>query len=106
VCYDEDKRRKIADLVTYVEKNLDGLYGSRFLGDKVEAKTVLICSTGAMERNIDTVIGRRFKKHGVNWTAEGVNNLLKLRTLRYNKGGWNTFWSREAGCGVSPPPTN
>lgn len=35
---DEDKRQKIADLVTYIENNQNGLYGSRSLRDKVKAK--------------------------------------------------------------------
>ena len=74
LCEDEDKRQKIADLVTYIENNQNGLYGSRSLRDKVEAKIVLVCSTGAMEKNIETVIGRRFKKHGMSWTTKGVNN--------------------------------
>jgi hypothetical protein len=34
---------------------------------------------GALEENIDVVIGRRFKRQG-----EGADNLLKLRILRYN----------------------
>ena len=51
LCEDKDKRQKIADLVTYIENNRDGLYGSRSLKDKVEAKRVLVCSTGAMEKN-------------------------------------------------------
>ena len=106
LCEDEDKRQKIADLATYIENNRDGLYGSRSLRDKVEAKRVLVCSTGAMEKNIDVVIGRRFKKQGMNWTTEGVNNLLKLRTLRYNKGDREAFWSRQASYGVSFPLTN
>jgi len=104
LCEDEDKRQKIADLVTYVENNRDGLYGSRSLRDKVEAKKVLVCSTGAMEKNIDTVIGRRFKKWGMSWTIEGVNNLLKPRTLWYNKGDWETLWSRQASRGVGFSP--
>ena len=103
LCEDEDKRQKIADLVTYVENNRDGLYGSRSLRDKVEAKKVLVCSTGAMEKNIDIVIARRFKKHGMSWTTEGVNNLLKLRTLRYNKIDWEAFWRKQP-SGVSFPP--
>ena len=106
LCEDEDKRQKIADLVTYIENNQNGLYGSRSLRDKVEAKIVLVCSTGAMEKNIETVIGRRFKKHGMSWTTKGVNNLLKLRTLWYNKSDWDAFWSRQASQGVSFPPTN
>ena len=106
MCEDKDKRQKIADLVTYIENNRDGLYGSRSLRDKVEAKSVLVCSTGAMEKNIETVIGRRFKKHGMSWTTKGVNNPLKLRTLWYNKIDWEAFWRKQSSCGVSFPPTN
>ncbi len=85
LCEDKDKRQRIADRVTYIENNRDGLYGSRSLKDKVEAKRILVCSTGAMEKNIDIVIGRGFKKHGMSWTTKGANNLLKLRILCYNK---------------------
>jgi len=52
LCEDEDKRQKIADLVTYIENNRDGLYGSRSLWDKVEAKRVLVCSTAALEKTV------------------------------------------------------
>ena len=93
LCDEEDKRQKIADLVTYIENKRDGLYGSRSLRDKVEAKMVLVCSTRAMEKNIDTVIDRRFKRHGQSWSNEEVNNLLKLRTLWYNKSNRDAFWS-------------
>ena len=44
---DKDKRQKIADPVTYIENNRDGLYNSRSLRDKVETKRVMVCSTGA-----------------------------------------------------------
>jgi hypothetical protein len=106
LCDEGDKRQKIAGLVTYIENNRDGLYGSRSLRDKVEAKIVLVCSTGAVEKNIETVIGRRFKKHGMSWTTKGVNNLLKLRTFWYNKTDWDVFWSTQVSQGVSFPPTN
>jgi len=62
LCEDEDKMQEIAGLAAYVEVHRDGLYGSRSLREKVEAKGVLACSTGAMEKNIDTVIGTRFKR--------------------------------------------
>jgi len=104
LCDEEDDSQRIADLVTYIENNQYGLYGSRSLRDRVEAKTVLVCGTGAMEKNIDTVIDRRFKRHGQSWTTKGVNNLLKLRTLRYNKSDWDAFWSRQARQGVSFSP--
>jgi hypothetical protein len=104
LCDDRDKSERIADLVTYIENNRYGLYGSRSLRDRVEAKTVLVCSTGAMEKNIDTVVDRRFKRHGQSWSTKGVNNLLKLRTLCYNESDWNAFWSRQASQGVSFSP--
>jgi len=81
LCKDEEQRQKIADLVTYIENNRNGLYVSMSLRDKVEAKMVLVGSTGAIEKNIETVIGRRFKKHGMSWTTKGVNNLVNLRML-------------------------
>jgi hypothetical protein len=67
---------------------------------------VLVSSTGAMEKNIDVVIGRRFKKHGMSWTIQGVNNLLKLRTLWYNKIkiDWKAFWRKQSSYGVSISP--
>ena len=96
LCDEEDKGQKIADLVTYIENNRNVLCGSWSLRDKVEAKMVLVCSTGAMAKNFETVIGRRFKKHGMSWTTKGANNLLKLRTLWYNKSNRDAFWSRQA----------
>ena len=104
LCEDGDREEKITGLVTYLENNWDGLYGSRSLRDKGEAKRVLVCSSGAMEKNIDIVIDRRFKRHGQSWTTEGVNNLLKLRTLWYNKIDWDVFWSRQQSCGVNFSP--
>jgi len=74
--------------------------------NKVEAKIVLVGSTGGMEKSIEAVIGRRFKKHGMSWTTKGANNLLKLWTLCYNKNDWDAFWSRQASQRVSFPSTN
>jgi len=96
LCAGEDESQRIADLVTYIENNRDGLYGSRSLRGRAEAKTVMVCSTGAMEKNIDTTVDRRFKRHGQSWTTNEVNNLLKLRTLCYTKSDWDAFWSTKA----------
>lgn len=104
LCGNKDKRQKIVDLAAYMENSRDGLYGSRSLGGKVKGEKVLVCSTGAMEKNVDEVIDRRFKKHGMSWTTEGVNNPLKLRALWYNKGDWDDFLSRQQSCGVSFSP--
>jgi len=72
LCKDEEQRQKIADLVTYIENNRNGLYVSMSLRDKVEAKMVLVGSIGATEKNFETVIGRRFKKHGMSWRTKEI----------------------------------
>ena len=101
---DNEKKKKIADLASYIENNFDGLYVSRSVKDRVEAKRVLVSSSAAMEKNIDVVIGRRFKRQGMSWTREGANNLLKLRILRYNKDDGEEFWERQKLAGVSFSP--
>jgi hypothetical protein len=68
-CEDNERRREITNLAEYIENNFNGLYGSRSLKDKVEAKGVLVTYSGAMEKNIDVVISRRFKKPGMSWTT-------------------------------------
>jgi hypothetical protein len=91
---DNEKKKKITALASYIENNFDDLYGSGYLKDRAEARRVLVSSSGAMEKNIDVAIGRRFKKQGLRWTKEGANNLLKLRILRYNKKDWEEFWEK------------
>lgn len=104
LCEDKERRAKIGDLASYIEGNLDGLYGARALKDKVRAKEMLVTSSGAMEKNIEVVIGRRFKRWGMCWTREGAQNLLKLRILRYDREDWSDFWQRQARFGVSLSP--
>ena len=68
LCEDNERKKKIANLASYIENNFNGLYGSRSLEDRVEAKGVLVSSSEAMEKNIDVVISRRFKRQGMSWT--------------------------------------
>jgi hypothetical protein len=49
---DCEERDRTTDLVTYIENNRDGLCSSQSLRDRIEAKMVLVCSTGAMQNNI------------------------------------------------------
>ena len=65
---------------------------------------MLVSSSGAMEKNIDVVIGRILKKQGMSWTKEGASNLLKLRILRHNEINWEEFWERQKLAGVSFSP--
>jgi len=83
--------QKLDELIDYLEDNWEGLYGSWSLRGKVKAQEVLVVGSGAVEKNIELMIGRRSKKRGMSWSREpvlarnrpgGANNLLKLRIER------------------------
>lgn len=84
------------ELIQYLEDNWQGLYGSWSLREKVEAQEVLVVGSGAVEKNIELVIGRRFKKRGMSWSRAGANNLLKLRIHRQDRVAWEAWWQRRA----------
>ncbi len=47
-------------------------------------KEIRTPTAGAMEKNIDTVMDRRFKSYEQSWTTEGVNNHIdKANILEY-----------------------
>lgn len=83
---------KIDGLLGYLEENWHGLYGSRSLREQVGAKEVLVVGSGAMEKNIDVVIARRFKGRGMSWSRRGAHHLLKLRVMVLDKRAWRRWW--------------
>ncbi|HAL62140.1 MAG TPA: hypothetical protein DCP08_07015 [Chloroflexi bacterium] len=91
-----EEDEKLDELLDYLEENWEGLYGSWGLRGKVKAQEVLVVGSGAVEKNIEIVIGRRFKKRGMSWSREGANNLLKLRVERQEPDAWQRWWQRRA----------
>lgn len=91
-----EEGEKIDELLDYLEENWEGLYGSWSLRGKVKAQEVLVVGSGAVEKNIELFIGRRFEKRGMSWSREGANNLLKLRIERQDPDGWQQWWQRRA----------
>ncbi len=69
------------DLLGYVTRHAEAITAVDRLRPQVsaQAQPLLTHGTGAMEKNIETVIGRRFKRWGMRWTRRGAHNLLKLR---------------------------
>jgi len=84
------------ELQKYLEDNWEGLYGSWSLRGKVKAEEVLVVGSGAVEKNIEVVIGRRFKKRGMSWSRAGANNLLKLSIQKQDASAWEAWWQRRA----------
>jgi hypothetical protein len=74
----EEARR---ELLGYVTRHAEAITAVDRLRPQVslQARPLLTHGTGAMEKNIETVIGRRFKRWGMRWTRRGAHHLLKLR---------------------------
>lgn len=89
-----DKEKK-EELIQYIENNKDGIMSFRKLKtiySEIDGK-MLNCGSGAMEKNIEINIGRRFKKQGMHWSKAGANRLLKLRLMKQEPEEWEKFWS-------------
>lgn len=73
--------KRVASLETYLRSNQQGFYGARRLRPNLsaQAKLVAVEGSGAIEKQMDLAVGRRFKGQGMRWTRRGANRLLKLR---------------------------
>jgi len=87
---------RVAQLETYLRANKDGFYGARRLRQKLspEARPVAVEGSGAIEKQMDLMVGRRFKGQGMRWTRNGANRLLKLRIRELEKAC--PEWGRRA----------
>ena len=65
---------------------------------------VPLASSGPMEKAVDLVVARRFKRRGMSWFRRGVSALVRLRLLRLN-GTWNRYWSGRFAAALRPWPS-
>lgn len=83
---DDDKNM----LLVYIEANMDNIWAIDRLTGLIPKELVKVCS-GAVEKNIDIDIARKFKLRNMGWSKEGTSNLLALRLLYLNKDFDNCF---------------
>lgn len=98
---DEQKKK---ELISYIKENWEGIEGYKKVKELIGEEYEVSVGSGAIEKGIEIVICRRFKKQGMSWSREGANNLLKLRLLKLN-GGWSKYWqarAQETGADLSP----
>jgi hypothetical protein len=93
----EEARR---ELLGYVARHAEAITAVDRLRPQVspQARPLLTHGTGAMEKNIETVIGRRFKRWGMRWSRRGAHRLLKLRLwiARYGTTWFEALHSAKA----------
>lgn len=85
------------ELLGYVTRHAEAIIAVDRLRPRVSpaARPLLTHGTGAMEKNIEVMIGRRFKRWGMRWTRRGAHHLLKLR-LWIARCGTNWFEALNA----------
>lgn len=89
----QDEQQEITQLLTYVSRHHAALYTVHQLKDTFPDAQLLNVGSGAIEKNVEVIISRRFKKQGMCWTQAGANHLLKLRILKRDAKAWDEFWN-------------
>lgn len=53
------------------------------------------CGSGAVEKNIEVAINRRFKRQGRSWNPQRAEHLLQLKLLCAEEHRWNQWWKAK-----------
>lgn len=77
------------ELLRYLTRHAPAITAVDRLRPQVSAAShpLLTHGTGAMEKNIEVFIARRFKRWGMRWTRRGAHALLKVRLWIFRHGG-------------------
>jgi hypothetical protein len=88
------ERKRYAQLIAYIWDNRKEILAFQDLIGKLNEpyKNLAVSGCGAIEKNIEILIGRRFKKQGMSWTKEGADYLLRLRVLKTKPNLWKRYW--------------
>ena len=54
----------LREILVYLEENWDGIYGSRALKDRIQAKEALAVGGGRVEKNADLVLAASSRAEG------------------------------------------
>lgn len=72
---------RVARFEAYLLANYHGITGARRLRRRLseQARYVAVEGSGAIEKQSDLIVSRRFEGQGMRWTRRGAHRLLKLR---------------------------
>jgi hypothetical protein len=57
-------------------------------------KQGLFVGSGVVEAGCKTIISKRLKQSGMQWTVRGANSIIALRST-YLSGRWEEFWEQR-----------
>jgi len=72
---------RILQFESYLSTNRHGIHGARRLRERLSGagRRAAVEGSGAVEKQGDLLVSRRFEHAGMRWTKAGANRLLKLR---------------------------
>jgi hypothetical protein len=62
------------------------------------------CGSGAVEKNIEAAINRRFKRQGRSWNPQRAEHLLQLKLLTADERRWQQWWKAKPKFITKPNP--
>jgi hypothetical protein len=62
------------------------------------------CGSGAVEKNIEVAINRRFKRQGRSWNRQRAEHLLQLKLLCADERRWTHWWKAKPKFITKPNP--
>jgi hypothetical protein len=62
------------------------------------------CGSGAVEKNIEVEINRRFKRQGRSWNPQRAEHLLQLKLLAADQRRWQLWWKAKPKFITKPNP--
>lgn len=68
------------------------------------AAATVKCGSGAVEKNIEVAINRRFKGQGRSWNRQRAEHLLQLKLLSTDERRWNHWWKAKPQFITKPNP--
>ena len=60
--------------------------------------------SGAVEKNVEVSVNRRFKRQGRSWNPERAERLLQLKLLMSQERAWIAWWQKPSDFKVNQPP--
>jgi len=105
-----DKRpREFHELFGYILGNREGIDAWKSLPAVLRRSAgstppIVKCGSGAVEKNIEVAINRRFKGQGRSWNRQRAEHLLQLKLLFTDATQWTQWWKAKPKFITRPKP--
>lgn len=95
----KQKPEEFRELFGYVLGNREGIDSfhqipAHLRRSRGREEAAVRAGSGAIEKNVEVHINRRFKRQGRSWVPERADRLAKLYWLQQNAENWNHWWNK------------